>query len=253
MAERRTPDAVDRAAAERTRRRFVRRRWARRWLAWRPVLVAVVLLGLLALGSWLVLFSRHLAVAAVEVEGTAVLGDAEVRAATGSVLGTPLARVDLAAVEQRVEQLTPVLDADVSRGWPRGLRVRVTERQPVAVVELAGSLRGMDAEGVLFRRYDRAPDGLPRVLVPAGTRGEAVAEAARVVGALPAALSARVEHVEVETVDAITLALRGGRRVLWGSADDSAAKVRVVDALLTAVPGARTYDVSVPGQPTTRG
>ncbi|NYG56228.1 FtsQ-type POTRA domain-containing protein [Nocardioides perillae] len=245
------PDPTD-AVTARTRRRFVRRRWARRWLAWRPVLVGALLLGAVAGATWLALFSSHLAVAEIEVEGAALLSEAEVRAATGAVTGTPLARVDLAAVEERVEQLTPVLEAEVTRGWPQALRVRVTERTPVAVVELAGSLRGMDADGVLFRRYDRAPAGLPRVVVPAGTRTEAVVEAARVVGALPDALSSRVERVEVETVDAISLRLRGGRRVVWGSADDSAAKVRVVDALLTAVPGARTYDVSVPGQPTTR-
>lgn len=244
-------DARD-AASERTRRRFVRRRWARRWLAWRPVVVGLALVGALAGATWLVLFSDRLAVADVEVAGASLLSDAEVRAATGAVTGTPLARVDLAAVEERVEQLTPVLQAEVTRGWPRTLRVDVTERTPVAVVELAGSLRGMDADGVLFRRYDRAPAGLPRVVVPAGTRTEAVVEAARVVGALPEGLAGRVERVEVETVDAISLRLRGGRRVVWGSADDSAAKVRVVDALLTAVPDARTYDVSVPGQPTTR-
>ena len=67
--------------------------------------------------------------------------------------------------------------------------------------------------------------------------------------ALPPALSRRVEHLEVETVDQITLVLRDGRQVVWGSAEDSEAKAEVLVALLKEP--ARRYDVSVPGQPTT--
>lgn len=236
----------------RTRRRFVRRRWARRWLAWRPALATLGVLVVLGLASWLVLFSHVLDVEEVEVGGAELLTADDVRRAVGAVEGRPLARLDLAEVETRVEALTPVLEAKVSRGWPDALRVTVTEREAVAVVELAGALRGMDADGVLFRRYDRAPAALPRVVMPPGTRSEAMAEAARVVGALPADLGRRVQRVEVETVDAISLVLPGGRSVVWGSADDSEAKARVVGALLSAVE-ARVYDVSVPGQPTTRG
>lgn len=245
------PSGGDGVAA-RTRRRFVRRRWARRWLAWRPALAALTALVVAGLGAWLVLFSAALDVEGVEVEGVQLLAADDVRRAAGAVEGRPLARLDLREVEARVEALTPVLEARVSRGWPDVLRVSVTEREAIAVVELAGALRGMDAEGVLFRRFERAPSGLPRVVMAPGTRSEAVAEAARVVGALPAGLGDRVERVEVETVDAISLVLRGDRSVVWGSAEDSEAKARVVDALLSAVE-ARVYDVSVPGQPTTRG
>ncbi len=51
------------------------------------------------------------------------------------------------------------------------------------------------------------------------------------------------------TVDQITLVLRDGRQVLWGSAEESDAKARVLVALLKEP--AASYDVSVPGQPTT--
>ena len=43
--------------------------------------------------------------------------------------------------------------------------------------------------------------------------------------------------------------LRDGRQVVWGSAEDSAAKAEVLVALLKEP--AKRYDVSVPGQPTT--
>ena len=53
------------------------------------------------------------------------------------------------------------------------------------------------------------------------------------------------------SVDQITLRLRDGREVLWGSADQSAEKAEVLAGLLAARPKASGYDVSVPGMPTT--
>ena len=61
----------------------------------------------------------------------------------------------------------------------------------------------------------------------------------------------RVDHVEVATVDQITLVMRDQREVLWGSAEESELKAQVVDKLLAAQQ-APYYDVSVPGNPTYR-
>ena len=71
------------------------------------------------------------------------------------------------------------------------------------------------------------------------------------VAALPKGLASRVDHVEVATVDQITLVMRDRREVLWGSAEESALKAEVVDKLLAAQK-APFYDVSVPGNPTYR-
>jgi cell division protein FtsQ len=48
------------------------------------------------------------------------------------------------------------------------------------------------------------------------------------------------------------LRLRDDREVRWGSAEQADEKAAVLLDLLAAVPDARTYDVSVPGHPTTR-
>lgn len=242
---RRDPDPV-----ARSRRAFARRQRARRWLAWRPLaLVGAVLVGVGGL-LWLVLASPVLDLEEVRVEGVEQMTAGEVLAAA-AVPEEPLATLDLDAVERRVEGLPAVREAEVSRSWPDAVVVRVEEREALAVVAVAGSWRALDAEGVLFRSFPRAPSGLPRILTPAGLRSDAVAEGARVVGSLPTALRPRLARIEVRTVDDITLVLRDGRRVVWGSADDSAAKADVADALLAAVQ-AQVYDVSVPGQPTTR-
>jgi len=231
----------------------VRRRWARRWLTWKPLAAVVLLLVLAVVGVWLVYFSSVLAVTGVDVKGTSLLSPAAVRSAAAVPDGQALARVDLDRIRTRVQALAPVRSVDVSREWPHQVRIDVTERVPVAVVSIAGHLRGMDADGVVFRDYSSPPPRLPRVQTGSDTSSDALHEAAEVVGSLPQELSARVDHVEVETVDRISLVLRDGRTVRWGSSADSALKSQVLAKLLAAVPHARTYDVSVPGEPTTTG
>lgn len=243
---------ADTSTQERTRKRFARRQWARRWLAWKPVVAVVGLVLLVALVVWLVYFSSLLSVKGVEVEGAHHLSAEEIRSAAAVPTGDPLATVDLDRIRARVEALAPVRSADVTRQWPDQVLITVEEREPVAVVEIAGQLRGMDADGVVFRDYAQAPPDLPRVETGSVTGSDALAEAALVVAAMPADLAADVDHVAVATVDEITLELRDGRTVTWGSADDSDLKAVVLADLLAARPDAQSYDVSVPGNPTTK-
>jgi cell division protein FtsQ len=237
-------------ALERTRRRFVRRQRARRWLAWRVVAGSVLALVLVLGGAWLLFFSSVLAVAGVDVRGVDQLSPERIRAAAAVPTGEPLARVDLGGIESRVGALAAVRSVAVSRAWPDRILVEVEERVAIAVVELGGRLRGMDADGVVFRDYAEAPQGLPRITTDTVIRREALIEAARVISALPGSIVRTVDHVEVRTVDQISLVLRDGRRVEWGSAEQSGVKARVLPALLQQE--ARTYDLRVPGQPTTK-
>lgn len=235
----------------RSRKRFARRQWARRWLTWRPVVALLLVIALLAGGIWLVFFSSVLAVESVDVEGTRTLDEAEVRAVAAVPEGEPLARVDLDSIRARVQALAVVRSAEVTREWPDGVLITVEERVAIAVVEIGGRIRGMDADGVVFRDYATAPPGLPRVRTSTETRTDALQEAARVVAALPTGISRRVDHVSVATIDQIELVLRDGRTVMWGSAEDSEQKAAVLVRLLEQP--AQRYDVSVPGNATTSG
>ncbi len=235
-----------------TRNRFARRQWARRWLVWRLAVAGLVALGLLAAGIWAFFFSSLLAVEGVEVTGTRLLTEEQVRAAADVPTGEPLARADLDGIAARVEALAPVASVDVSRKWPDQVLVQVTERVAVAVVRYDDRLRGMDSEGRLFRSFPRKPKGLPLVEVAPDTREEAMAEAAHVLAVLPRGLARALDHVDVSTVDYIVLALRDGREVLWGSAEQSSSKAEVLAALLDTEKDGKVYDVSVPGQPTVR-
>ena len=196
------------------------------------------------------MFSSVLSVHGVRVEGAGVLDPREVRAVAAVPTGSPLATVDLEAIRERVERLTPVEDVDVSRAWPDRVRIDITEREAVAVVIRDGVVHGVDPEGVVFRRYPSRPPSLPLVRTTTRTDTNALAEATRVVGALPADLRARVRYVSVATVDTISLRLRNGKVVRWGSAEDSDSKAEVLAVLLDQ--RASLYDVTVPGRPVIR-
>ena len=187
----------------------------------------------------------------MHVQGESLLTRQQILSAAEVPDGAHLVELDLAAIRARVGALAPVRRVDVSRDWPHGVLIKVTERTPVAVVEIGGSFHAMDAEGVIFRDYPRPPPGMPRVVSTEGTSSAALAEAARVIGALPPGLAGRVGHVAVAGVDRVSLVMRGGALVIWGSDAQSDLKAQVLVRLL-AQPG-RTYDVSVPGQPVTSG
>ncbi|HWM73392.1 MAG TPA: FtsQ-type POTRA domain-containing protein [Nocardioides sp.] len=233
------------------RKRFARRQWARRWLTWRYVVGLLLVLVVMIGGVYLVFFSSSLSVQGVEVSGTQTLSEKKVREVAAVPTGGPLATVDLDKIAYRVRSLAVVKSAEVTRKWPHDVLIEVVERQPVAVVEIAGALHSLDEEGVVFGSYSRPPDGLPRVRAESGVNAEALAEGAGVVAALPTDLATKVDFAEVISVDQITLRLRDGREVLWGSADQSADKADVLAGLLVARPKAQSYDVSVPGMPTT--
>ena len=235
------------------RKDFRRRRNAGRWRRVRLLLALVLVLAVLAGGGWLVLSSPYVTAEGVEVTGLRTVAQSRVDRVAQVPTGTPLARVDLDAVRARVESIEAVRRAEVSRSWPHTVRIAVTERTPVAVIDQGEGLRALDSEGVLFGSYRSRPRGLPLVRTEPDTEGEALVEGARVIAALPASIARRVDRIEVTSVDEIQLVLANGRTVVWGSAQDSADKAQVLAVLLPRVGSqVRQIDVSVPGRPTTR-
>jgi cell division protein FtsQ len=239
-----------RVAAQDFRRR--RRLSARRGLRRRLLLVfaALLVVGLVAGAVWGVFWSSYLTVQSAQVTGNGTLGTARIERAADVPVGEPLAKVDLDAIRTRVEAIPAVKSADVSRAWPHRVHVAVTERTPIAVVNQGEGLRALDADGVLFGSYARVPKGLPLVRTQPDTPTEALAEGGKVIGSLPSSIAGRVATIEVDSIDQISLVFHNGRRVVWGSAEESAQKAQVLEDLL-ARPG-NTIDVTVPGRPTTK-
>lgn len=242
------------AVVVRAQRRFTARRRAasRRWRT--RALVAVVVVGALAITGWFLASSSLFSLHYVTVEGTSRLTPAQVLNAAGVRAGTSLVRLDIGAVAQRVERLAPVADARVSRKWPHGLVIHVVERRAAAVVVSGGRVELLDASGVAFASASAAPHDLVTVEVagPVPGPGEVAARAAmRVLADLPKAVRAHATRVTARSVNAVTVHLADGRTVIWGSAEDAATKAAVLRTLMRR--SAQVYDVSTPSVAVTRG
>ena len=232
------------------RKDFRKRRNAGRWRLVRRLVLALLLIGLVAGSVWAVFFSSYVTAREVDVRGNRTISDARIEKAAEVPIGTPLARVDMDAIVARVQPVSAVKYVEVGRSWPHTVRITITERTPIAVIDQGSGLQALDSDGVPFGSYDKRPNHLPLVRTDPGTPGEALAEAAKVVDALPPKIAGRVDAVDVSSVDEINLVLANGRRVIWGSAEDSDQKAEVL-AVLLKQPG-NQIDVTVPGRPTTR-
>ena len=217
---------------------------------WKVVFFALALTGVLAAGGWVLFGSRLLAVRSVVVTGTHLVPDAQVLDAASIQLGTPLIRVNTAQVAARVETITQVLSAQVTRSWPDRVVIAVRERTPaLAVPAPGGGFDLVDATGVIVLWAATKPGDLP--LYPATVpvtllRGDpALGAAAAVLGELPAGLRRSVESVTAPSSDQVTLQLAGGITVVWGGTGGTSAKSEELGVLMRT--HSHYYDVSAQG------
>jgi cell division protein FtsQ len=201
-----------------------------------------VLLPLLAV-AWVLFASTWLGVDRVEVTGTSRLTAAAVVEAASVAPGTPLARVDTAAVEERVGELAPVDHVAVRRTWPGTLTVEVTERTAVGAVLQDGRFTLVDADGVAFGTEPAMPKGVVRLQVnEPGPKDPSTLASLEVHAALPEALRTRVRIVRAVSPSGVILLLNDGRQVVWGRPGQTETKAAAALALLSK-PGT-VFDVS---------
>ena len=220
--------------------------------------VPLILAGaavLILVAVWIVAFSPALGVRTVTVTGTKPITSTqtltadEVRTAAKISSGSPLIRLDTGAIRSRVEALPDVASAAVSLAYPSTVRIEVTER--VAVGYLANSQAGgspfelVDGTGAQYRDIAAAPANLPRFALPSGAAAQSTGHDVSVVAAaLSASVLSQLAEISADSSLSITLILRDGRMVTWGSADNSPQKAALLPSLL-AQPGTR-FDVSNP-------
>ena len=218
----------------------------RRWLR---LLLALVVLALAVTAGWLVGFSSVLAAHRVQVTGTDVLTQDQVRSVAQVPLGTPLARQDVDAVRARVAALPLVSTVTVTRKWPTTVLVAVRERTPVLAVRQPAGLLLVDRSGVGYQTVAAVPEGVPVADVDP-MNGPLLSEVGVVAAALPAKLKSRVARLEAVSPDAIRLVLTDSDVVFWGSSSESPLKAEVLLALLKQK--GSSYDVSAPHSPSFR-
>ncbi|WP_353950392.1 FtsQ-type POTRA domain-containing protein [Knoellia sp. S7-12] len=233
--------------------RFRERALERRRRPWRRVLWIVVAAGVALALVWLAFWSPLLAVRSVQVSGVTGADRTAVAGLVDVAKGTPLARVDLAEVEERVRSRRSIAEVSAERGWPSTLRVRVVPRQPALVLKNPeGQLEVVDATGVSYGTVTTAPAGVP-VVTAASTKGttkEALEAALSMIRTLPVDLADQVSAIAVSTANLVSFTL-GGVQVVWGGADAADRKLEILRALLPTKPA--VIDVSAPDTPVTRG
>lgn len=232
-------------------RRFTRRSRRRR-MAW---IIGLGAIGVVVLGVAVAAYSPIMALTEVRVEGTNRIDSAALQAVAEHQLGTPLPLIDHAALAESLQDFPLIETYSLERLPPGTLVVRIQERTPVGVVEDDRGFSLVDAAGVVVESAESQHEGFPLIEAPAGaTKGHPFRAAGEVIRALPPELRGEVVRVSASTADDVSLELASGARVLWGSAEDSPLKVRVLAALMAnASPDVvGQYDVSAPESPVTR-
>jgi cell division protein FtsQ len=215
---------------------------------WKAAFFALTALTIVIVAVWALLGSSLLVVRSVRVTGSGAVPAAEVIRAAGIAPGTPLARVNTAAVARRVEQITQIQSAQVSRRWPDSVVIAVTDRTPALAVLSGSGFALIDKFGVVVRYAASRPPGMA-MLSPAprlaSLRGSpAVLAAVTVLGELPPQFRSAVTAVTAAAPDAVTLHLQGGITVVWGGTSRPTAKAAELRILIGT--GARFYDLSDP-------
>jgi cell division protein FtsQ len=210
--------------------------------------------------SYAFLGPKALVVRSVVVSGTHLVPASQVRVAADIPLGEPLLRVNTAAAARRVEAITQVRSAQVSKSWPDRILITVRERTPVLAVARPGAAGStstaagggydlIDASGVIVRTAQAKPRGMavlwPSVPVTALQGSPSVAAAAAVLREVPAWIGQSVVVVGASSPQNVTLGLSDGITIVWGSTARATAKAAELSALMRT--HAHYYDVSSPG------
>lgn len=148
--------------------------------------------------------------------------------------------LDVDAVRARIEEDPWVARAEIDIDLPSKVTIRITERSPVATVNLGSGPVLVDARGAVI-----APGsgrGLPEIVVPpsridrlaagATPDGATVGALARALASLRPEVRADVVRAQARAGSGLELLLRGGVRVEYGSPRDLSAKAEVLARVL---------------------
>jgi len=177
----------------------VRRQEGRRRLR---VVVGVVAVLAAGTGGWAATESSLLDLDRLVIDGAVHTAPDEARVASGLRRGQAVLDIDEATTARAVEALPWVERAIVVRHWPGSVRIRLVEREAVAVTASeVGTSALLDRTGRVLGWVGGPPPGLPVLtgLPPAGPAGAALSSdgvaALSVAVALPAELRARTVGV----------------------------------------------------------
>jgi cell division protein FtsQ len=190
----------------------------------------------------------------VRVEGTARTAPEDVLRAARIDHGDTMVGVDTGRATARIEDLPWVERATVARRWPGTIAIEVTEREPLALVDIAeGRVALVDGDGRVLEVTPQPPAGLPVVTGVRGriAEGEELGRGARDALVLLRALRERLPGAVASVSSDLDAQLAAGGEVRFGSIEDLDDKIVAVETVLADVDTdcLQLLDVRVPGSP----
>jgi cell division protein FtsQ len=211
--------------------RLVRRRprRARAWVLWRRRIT--LLLGAVALlGAFHFLWLRDsslVAVRQVQVEGVTTANGDEIRAALDrAARNMTTLHVDLDELQSAVRDYPTVASVSAEPSFPNGLTLKVTEREPAALIGSGTPATPVAGDGTVLRGMGDGANDLPEIpadVPSSGRLGGVEREEAIVLGAVPEPLRAQVANA-ANGPEGIKVELDAGIDVVFGDSSRAVAK-----------------------------
>jgi cell division protein FtsQ len=226
--------------------------------------VAVVGAVIVVLAACVGLYNSPLfTVRTVEVVGAAHVTADAIRALARVPGDATLIRFPADAVAERVSANPWVASVSVSRVFPSGMRIRVVERVPMAVVDAGSSMWLVDGTGSVIATPTADVSGtvpiitdVPGLDLKAGRRttSEPLLNAIKVLTGISPALRATVRAVSAPTIDGTALTTVDHVEIVIGEAVDLPTKDALARRILNEQRGkVVSIDVRITDRPTWRG
>jgi cell division protein FtsQ len=220
------------------------------------VLIVVAVVVVLLAGGWVWLRDSSLvAVRRVAVTGVSGPDASQIRSVlVASAKDMTTLDVQIGHLRTVVAPYPVVKDLQVSTQFPHGMRIRVIEQVPVAVVVAAGRHTAVSADGTLLPDAV-ASSSLPSIdmtVAPGGAHVTGLARGqVRLLAAAPYAWLAKIGRVFTDPMHGLVAQLRNGPALYFGAADQLSAKWQAASQVLAdpGSDGAAYVDVSDPARP----
>ena len=194
--------------------------------------------GVVAIGlwGWRHVQSSRFAVRSIEVEGAVHTARGSIDGVTQQYVGLNLFQIDIDRVQRDLGTQGWVSRVDIEKKLPDTLRVKITERKPVALVRQDGKLLYVDEQGVPFAEISPrvGDDDLPLIMDAAGSELARSVTLLRDLRARDKEIYSRISEVWPIPPRGFALYDRDLGAVVYANAEDLSAKYRSLYAVLQA-------------------
>ena len=199
----------------------------------------VLLVVLAAIGVWAWRHTQsdaRFAVNRIEVTGSVHTPRTAIDAVTQRYVGLNLFKIDIARVQSDLGGLGWISRIDIEKTLPDTLRIKITERKPVALLRTGTQLRYVDDQGLPFADLTVAAgdEDLPVIGEATGAELSRTVALLRDVAARDRELYARISEVWPIAPRGFAIYDRELSAVVYANAEDISAKYRSLRAVLRA-------------------